>query len=72
MNNKEITNNAGYYYVGEVDLFKFSSVIAIKDSNRYNILIRKADGGIESIHMLRCKWDNSGSRAVSINRIKVQ
>lgn len=66
----KLVESLGYWPISWVKLLpNYHSVIAIKEEKPYNIQIE--DGKVVSTHHLKYRWNNSGSKILDVQRIKV-
>jgi hypothetical protein len=72
---KDVENKVtelGFDILGVVPLYKRWSVIGIKNGKRYNIKLNESDMSVCSIHLLRYKYNQWGSRVLDVERVLVQ
>jgi hypothetical protein len=62
----------GFLTTAVVELYNLWSVVAIREGRHYNIQLSKENLTVESIHLLRYKWNQFGSRILNVERVLIQ
>ena len=68
---REKITELGFFPVSFVPLYKLYSVVGMRGDNHYNIQLNKTNLAVDSIHLLRYRWNATGAKILSVNRIPV-
>lgn len=69
---REKIEELGFHAVNFVPLADLYSVIAIRNGQRYNIQIRKNGLGVDSISLLKYRFNANGGQIMSVKREVIQ
>ncbi len=67
---KKITD-LGYFPSNIVPLYKSWSVIGIKGESHFNIQLSKEDLSVQSIHLLKYRWNATGAKILDVQRVAI-
>lgn len=62
----------GFTVIAVTLLYNIWSVVGLKGEKRYNIQLKTDDLSVASIHLLRYKYNQWGSRIMDVERVLIQ
>ncbi len=62
----------GFHVIVVIELYKVWSVVGLKGERKFNVQLSKDDLSVDSIYLLRYKFNQWGSRVVDVERVLIQ
>lgn len=69
---EEKITQLGYFVVNVIPLYKAWSIIGLKEEQKYNIQLGAGNLSVLSIHLLRYRFNQWGSRVIGVERVLTQ
>ena len=61
----------GFHPVSFIPLYELWSIVAIRGEKHYNIQLNKNDLTVETIHLLKYRWNATGAKILDVTRVLI-
>lgn len=61
----------GFHPVSFIPLYTLWSVVGIQDGHHFNIQLNRKDLSVDSVHLLKYRWNATGAKILDVTRIRV-
>lgn len=65
-------SDLGFFPVSFIPLADSWSVVGIQNEKHFNVQLSKETLAVESIHLLKYRWNATGTKILDVQRVKIQ